>query len=251
MISVENISKSFWDRKRGEILAVQPTSFQLASGEIFGLLGPNGAGKTTLLRMLATIITPDTGTATINQYDLRTQPTEIKKSIGFISGNTRLDGRLTPRELMTFFGALYEMTPAQINQRTEEIFSLLGMESFVDQRIEKLSTGQTQKASIARCILHDPPVFIFDEPTLGLDILTSRTIINFIRTAAQSGKTIILSTHYMEEAELLCQRIGLIHLGKIVAIDTLAGFQQFTGKQHLADIFIDFIQGGKEARIEA
>jgi sodium transport system ATP-binding protein len=251
MISVDKISKSFWDRKRGAILAVQPTTFQIAKGEIFGLLGPNGAGKTTLLRMLATIITPDAGTATINNFDLRTQTTEIKKSIGFISGNTRLDGRLTPRELMAYFGALYEMPSTQIQHRAGEIFTLLEMDSFVDQRIEKLSTGQTQKASIARCLLHDPPVFIFDEPTLGLDILTSRTIIHFIRTAAQNGKTIILSTHYMEEAELLCQRIGLIHLGKILAIDTLAGFQQITGKQHLADIFIDFIQGVKEERVEA
>lgn len=251
MIVVDEICKSFWDRKRGKIRAVRPMSFQIDKGEVFGLLGPNGAGKTTLLRMLATIITPDSGTAKINNLELKTHANEIKKSIGFISGNTRLYGRLTPRELMSYFGALYEMTPQQVNDRMEQIFSLLGMEEFVDQRIEKLSTGQTQKTSIARCILHDPPIFIFDEPTLGLDVLTSRTIIDFIRTAAQRGKTIILSTHYMEEAELLCQRIALIHLGKILATDTLAGFQQLTGKKHLADIFIDFIEGGKEARVEA
>lgn len=251
MIRVEKIAKSFWDRKRGEIKAVLPTSFEVAEGEVFGLLGPNGAGKTTLLRMLATIITPDAGEATINNFNLRTQANEIKKSIGFISGNTRLYGRLSPRELLSYFGSLYEMPPAQIQNRTEEIFSLLGMEEFVDQRIEKLSTGQTQKTSIARCILHDPPVFIFDEPTLGLDVLTSRTIINFIRSAAQSGKTIILSTHYMEEAELLCRRIGLIHLGKILEIDTLPGLQQSTGKNHLADIFIQYIEGEKGGRSEA
>ena len=191
MIKIENIGKTFWDRKRGAITAVLPTSLKINKGEIFGLLGPNGAGKTTLLRMLATVITPTIGSATINGYNLQRQPEQIKKSIGFLSGNTKLYGRLSPRELLHYFGELYEMDSQQIDIRCEEIFQMLDMKDFVDQRLEKLSTGQTQKTSIARCILHDPPIFILDEPTLGLDVLTSRSIIQFIRTASKKGKTII------------------------------------------------------------
>jgi len=241
IIHVENISKSFWDRSRGEINAVLPTSFQLERGEIFGLLGPNGAGKSTLLRMLATILKPTSGNIFVNNYDVRNDPVMIKKSIGFLSGSTRLYGRLTPRELLHYFGALYEMESDEIQQRCDEIFKLLDMTDFIDVRIEKLSTGQTQKTSIARCILHDPPVFILDEPTLGLDILTSRSILEFIRLAAARGKTVILSTHYMEEAELLCNRIAFMHQGQIIAIDDLKGYQKKSQKNHLGEIFLHYI----------
>jgi sodium transport system ATP-binding protein len=246
MIKTENLSKSFRDRKRGQIEAVLPLNIEIKTGEIFGLLGPNGAGKTTFLRMLATVIHPSSGSATVNGFDLLQQPDEIKKSIGFLSGNTRLYGRLTPRELLHYFGNLYELTTAQIESRGEEIFQMLDMSEFIDRRIEKLSTGQTQKTSIARCILHNPSVYILDEPTLGLDILTSRTIIDFIRASSAAGKTILFSTHYMEEAELLCHRIGLLHLGRILDIDSLQGFQQKSGKNHLADIFMDFVNAQKE-----
>lgn len=246
MIKIENISKSFWDRKRGQINAVLPINLEIAEGEIFGLLGPNGAGKTTLLRMLATVIQPTTGTAILNGFDVQTNPDAIKKSIGFLSGNTRLYGRLTPRELLIYFGNLYDLSDEQIESRCEEIFNLLDMQEFADRRIEKLSTGQTQKTSIARCILHDPPIYILDEPTLGLDILTSRAIIDFIRGAASEGKTIIFSTHYMEEAELLCTRIGLLHLGRILDVDTLDNLKQKTGQSHLADVFMDYVAAQKE-----
>lgn len=242
MIKVENLSKIFWDRKRGYIKAVTPISFEIRKGEIFGLLGPNGAGKTTFLRMLATILSPTSGTATLNGYDLKTNSRHIKKSIGFLSGNTKLYGRLTPLELLKYFGELYEVDKDHIKNRIEQIFEILHMNDFANRRIEKLSTGQVQKTSIARCILHDPPIFILDEPTLGLDILTSRSIIQFIRSSAEKGKTIIFSTHYMEEAELLCHRIGLLHLGKLLDINTLEGFQKQNGKKHLADIFLDYIE---------
>lgn len=229
-------------KKRGEINAVLPTDLTIHKGEIFGLLGPNGAGKTTFLRMLSTVLTPTSGTASLNGFDIKAQPNAVKKSIGFLSGNTKLYGRLTPRELLDYFGRLYEMPGIQIRRRAEEIFELLEMSEFVDQRIEKLSTGQTQKTSIARCILHDPRIFIFDEPTLGLDILTSRTILNFMRSAAETGKTILLSTHYMQEAELMCSRIGLFHRGKILDIDTLEGFRRKSRKHHLSEIFLDYIE---------
>ncbi len=251
MIKTENLSKTFWDRKRGEIRAVLPINLEVSKGEIFGLLGPNGAGKTTFLRMLATVLTPTSGTAFINDYELKTQSDEIKKSIGFLSGNTKLYGRLSPRELLQYFGELYEIPLQQVKQRSEEIFELLDMQEFVDQRIEKLSTGQTQKTSIARCILHDPQVFILDEPTLGLDVLTSRTIIQFIRSSAQAGKTILFSTHYMQEAEYLCHRIGLLHRGKILDIDTFTGFKEKTNLENLSEIFLHYIASQKEDGYEA
>lgn len=246
MIKTENLSKTFWDRKLGAIRAVLPTSIEIHKGEIFGILGPNGAGKTTFLRMLATVITPTGGSAVINGYHLQSQSEEIKKSIGFISGNTKLYGRLTPKELLSYFGELYDMSQDQIQARSEIIFQMLDMNDFAGQRIEKLSTGQTQKTSIARCILHDPPILILDEPTLGLDILTSSTVIEFIRTAAQQDKTVILSTHYMEEAELLCHRIGLLHSGRILDIDSLQGYKQKCNKTHLAEIFLDYIAQQKD-----
>ncbi|MBN1779664.1 ATP-binding cassette domain-containing protein [bacterium] len=242
MIETQAISKTFHDPKRGEIHAVRPVSIDIGQGEIFGLLGPNGAGKTTLLRMLATVLTPTSGSATINGFNLLGDPEAIKKSIGFLSGNTRLYNRLTPREILSYFGALHEMPPDQIRTRSDGIFQMLEMTEFADRRIEKLSTGQTQKTSIARTILHDPPVYILDEPTLGLDILTSRTIIRFIRESAQSGKTILFSTHYMEEAEMLCDRIGLLHEGQILDADTIENLRLKKNRTHLADVFMAYIE---------
>jgi sodium transport system ATP-binding protein len=249
MIETAGLSRNFWDPKRGDIAALLPTDLSIGRGEIFGLLGPNGAGKTTLLRMLATVIKPSAGTASVNGFDIISRPMEVKRSIGFLSGNTRLYGRLTSREMLAYFAQLYDMESGRADCRIAELSRLLDMQNFLDQRIEKLSTGQTQKASIARCLLHDPPVLILDEPTLGLDIMTSRAIIDFIRNAAASGKTVIFSTHYMTEAELLCRRIGLQHLGRLMDVDTLEGYRRKTGKQSLADIFMDFV--GRKARVPA
>jgi sodium transport system ATP-binding protein len=243
MIKTMEIQKIFNDPKRGEIQAVCPTSFEIQQGEIFGLLGPNGAGKTTLLRMLATILTPTAGSALVHGFDLLKFPEKIKKSIGFLSGNTKLYARLSPRELLVYFGSLYDIPYSDIQKRSTEIFDMLDMHTFADQRIEKLSTGQVQKTSIARTILHNPPVYILDEPTLGLDILTSRSIIEFIRESSSLGKTILLSTHYMEEAEMLCDRIGLLHQGKLLDVDSLENLRKKRNLSHLADIFMATIEG--------
>jgi sodium transport system ATP-binding protein len=240
MIKTSNVSKTFYDQKRGAINAVVAIELNIEKGEVFGLLGPNGAGKTTFLRMLSTVLSPTTGSISINNFKHDTQATEIKKSIGFISGNTKLYGRLTPKELLVYFGNLYDMTKDQIKSRSEIVIEMLGMSEFMDQRIESLSTGQSQKTSIARCIIHDPPVFILDEPTLGLDILTSRSILNFIKEASGNGKTIILSTHYMGEAEQLCSRIGFMSQGKLLAINTLSGFQNEHDTSNLSEIFLKY-----------
>jgi len=249
MIQTLDISRTFWDPKKGEIKALRPTNLYIEKGQIFGLLGPNGAGKTTLLRMLATVISPTTGTAIVNGYDIISRPMEVKSSIGFLSGNTKLYGRLTVREMLVYFARLYGMKLPSTLRRVDELAAMLQMADFMNQRIEKLSTGQTQKASIARCLLHDPPVLILDEPTLGLDIMTGRVIIDFIRQAAAQGRTIIFSTHYMEEAEFLCHRIGLLHQGRLMATDSLEGFRAKTGREHLADIFLDYLARAGEASL--
>ena len=242
MVKVENLNKSFFDIRKGENLAVNNVSFKINKGEVFGLLGPNGAGKTTLLRMLSTVLMPTSGEAQIAGYNIRGETNEIKKSIGFLSGNTKLYGRLTPKELMSYFGKLYEMNKKEIKVRLDEVVEMFEMGSFVNIQIDKLSTGQVQRTSIARCIIHNPQIYIFDEPTIGLDILSSKTILDFIKKESEKGKTIIFSTHYMEEAEYLCTRIGLIFDGRILDIKTLDEYRKETGKNNLYDIFYYYIR---------
>ncbi|MPW25544.1 ATP-binding cassette domain-containing protein [Alkalibaculum sp. M08DMB] len=241
MIKVENIQKKFYDKKSGDIYALDDISFDVNEGEIFGLLGPNGAGKTTLLRIISTIMGQTEGNITINGFNSKNQPEEVKKSIGFLSGNTKLYKKLTPVETMRFFGGFYNINKRVMNQRIEEILSSLDMHEFKDKIVEKLSTGQVQKTSIARCMMHDPKIYILDEPTLGLDILTSRTIVDFIKKEKENNKTIIFSTHYMEEADLLCDRIGLIHKGRLVEIGKLEELKEKTGKSNIRDIFLFYI----------
>ncbi|WP_035571506.1 ABC transporter ATP-binding protein [Halonatronum saccharophilum] len=241
MIRTEGIKKVFWDKKEGEVVALHPTSLSVNEGEVFGVLGPNGAGKTTLLRMLATILTPTDGSGEVNGYDILSQKEEVKSSIGFLSGNTKLYGRLTPTEILNYFGELYGLGKEEIRVRKEELITLLNMEEFIDKKVEKLSTGQTQKVSIARALLHDPDIYMLDEPTLGLDILTSKSIIEFIRGEAGRGKTIIFSTHYMEEAEVLCDRVALLHKGRILDIDTTEGYYNKCQGNNLRDIFFEYV----------
>jgi sodium transport system ATP-binding protein len=248
MIEVKDLTKTFHDKKAGDVYAVNHVNFVVNKGEIFGLLGPNGAGKTTLLRMLSTIMTPDSGTAIINGYDVQTHPEDVKRSIGFLSGNTKLYKKLTPIETMKFFGSFYGIDKVNLNKRIEQIIHDLDMESFKNRVIEKLSTGQVQKTSIARCMLHNPQIYILDEPTLGLDILTSRAIIDFIQREKTHGKTIIFSTHYMEEADALCDRIGLIHLGELIQTGTLDDLKAKTGKHNIREIFLHYIDQEKATR---
>ncbi|MCZ6689557.1 MAG: ATP-binding cassette domain-containing protein [Planctomycetota bacterium] len=215
ILEARSLTKVFRDKKLGKVKAVDDVSFDCREGEIYGLLGPNGAGKTTTLRMLSTALRPTSGDATICGFDLRNDARKVRSSIGFLSGSTGLYGRLSPREVMQYFGSLYGMDKGAIRERCAELFSLLGIESFADRRCDKLSSGMKQKVSIVRSILHDPPVMIFDEPTTGLDVLTSRTILSFIRECRDRKKCVILSTHIMSEAEKLCDHIGVIHEAKI------------------------------------
>ena len=238
MIQVQNLSKTFTDPKRGAVHAVDGVSFEVRGHEIFGLLGPNGAGKTTTLRLLATVIAPTAGTASLGGHDIVRQPGEVRKQIGFLSGDMGLYHRLTPREILVFFGELHGLDGPALRDRVTRLVSLLDMQSFADTKVDQLSTGMRQKVAIARTLVHDPPILILDEPAAGLDVPTARVIEEFILEARHSGKCILLSTHVMEEAEYLCDRIAVIHQGKLRITGTMEELRAATGKRRLREIFL-------------
>jgi len=242
MIEAINLTKIFHDRKRGDIRAVDGINFRCQPGQIYGLLGANGAGKTTTLRLLATILQPSDGTAQVAGFDIRKQPEKVRANVGFLSTATALYGRLTARETVEYFGRLNGLNSDQLRQRVEELFALLGIHEFAERRCEKLSTGMKQKVSIARTLVHDPPVMIFDEPTLGLDVMAARTIVGFIRDCRARGKTVIFSSHVMSEVQKLCDHIGIIHNGRLLAEGTLAGLRHSTGQADLEEIFVHTVE---------
>src|SRR5271157_4119221 len=241
MIETRGLVKTFKDKKRGEIRAVNNVSFVCKPGEIYGLLGANGAGKTTTLRMLATILEPTDGTAIVCGYDVVEAPEKVRANVGFLSTSTALYPRLSSQEFVEYFGRLNGLDEATLKKRVDDIFTRLDMNSFRDRRCDKLSTGMKQKTSIARTLVHDPAVMIFDEPTLGLDIMTARTITAFIRECRDHGKTVIFSTHIMSEVERLCDTIGIIQSGKLLTEGTLAELRAKHGEQDLEEIFVKVV----------
>jgi sodium transport system ATP-binding protein len=242
MIEAQGLVKRFRDKKRGEVRAVDGVSFRCKPGEIFGLLGANGAGKTTTLRMLATILRPSEGHAIVAGYDVTRQPKQVRSCVGFLSTATALYGRLSAQEMVEYFGRLHGLDETTLRQRIDAIFERLEMNDFRDRRCDNLSTGMKQKVSIARTLVHDPSVMIFDEPTVGLDVMAARTIIGFIRECRDRGKTVIFSTHVMSEVEKLCDHIGIIHDGRLLTEGTLADLRQRFGKQNLEDIFVEVVE---------
>ncbi len=242
VVRAKGLHKTFVDARGEEVRAVRGVSFEARRGEILGILGPNGAGKTTLLRMLAAIIRPTEGTASVCGFDVVAEPDEVKCRIGFLSGNTKLYARLTAAETVRYFGRLTGLDDGTIRERTDRIFASLGMEDIRDRCFEKLSTGQKQKVSIARALIHDPEVLVLDEPTAGLDVIASRAIISLIREAKAQHKTVLLSTHYMTEAEELCDRVALIHEGLFLAVDTLEGLVERTGTTSLNEAFLQHLE---------
>jgi sodium transport system ATP-binding protein len=243
MIELRELTKSFEDKKRGTVVAVDHLSFRCDAGQVFGLLGLNGAGKTTTLRLLATMLKPDSGTATVAGFDLLSQPDGVRRSVGFLTGNTGLYMRLTGRETLRYFGRLQGLADGAVEQKIEEYSRLLDMGEFLDTRVDKYSTGMKQKVSIVRTLIHDPRVLILDEPTLGLDVVTSRSIVEFIRGAKDRGLAVIFSTHIMHEAARLCDQIGVIHKGKMRRLATLAALKQEHGTDDLDTIFLNIIGG--------
>ncbi|MGB9435145.1 MAG: ATP-binding cassette domain-containing protein [Candidatus Acidiferrum sp.] len=241
MIEARGLIKLFHDKKRGQIRAVDNVTFTCKPGQIYGLLGANGAGKTTTLRMLATILEPTDGTAIICGHDIIDEPEKVRANVGFLSTATALYPRLTSQEMVEYFGRLNGLDEPTLKKRLDEIFSRLDMNSFRDRRCDKLSTGMKQKTSIARTLIHDPQVMIFDEPTIGLDIMTARTIIEFIRECRQRGKTVIFSTHVMSEVEKLCDVIGIIQSGKLLAEGSLPELRDRHHEHDLEEIFVQVV----------
>jgi sodium transport system ATP-binding protein len=239
MIEALKLGKVFpGTKKRDKVVAVNDVSFRCEPGQIYGLLGANGAGKTTTLRILATILRPTSGTAVVAGYDVNREPAKVRAHVGFLSTATALYGRLTAQEMVEYFGRLYGLDEDRLHRDIDQIFATLEMNDFRDRPCEKLSTGMKQKVSIARTLIHDPPVMIFDEPTVGLDVMTARTIVSFIRACRERGKTVIFSTHVMSEVEKLCDRIGIIHTGRILAEGTLAELRARYREQDLEEIFV-------------
>lgn len=247
MVETQNISKIFRDPKRGVINAVNQVNFRAIPGQIHGLLGVNGAGKTTLLRLLSTVIYPSEGTANIAGFDLHTQAAKIRANIGFLSSSTALYGRLTGREMLEYFAGLYGFEKNEISNRVSAALETTQSHEFASQLCDKMSTGQKQRISIARAILHDPPVLFFDEPTNGLDILTSQTIMSFVELCREQCKTIIYSTHIMSEVERLCDHVTIIHQGQIQGSGTVEELKLQASTSSLEKTFLHYIsQNSKE-----
>jgi sodium transport system ATP-binding protein len=241
MIATHGLTKIFHDKKRGEIRAVDSVTIDCRPGRVYGLLGLNGAGKTTLMRILSTTLKPTSGTAQVAGFDLLTEPERVKEKIGFLSSDTGLYQRLTAEETVSYFGRLNGMERKALKQRVDLMFDRFDMNDFRARRVGKLSSGMKQKISIARTFVNDPQVLILDEPTIGLDVVTSRGIIDFIRESQQADKCILFSTHVMWEAQKLCDDIAIIHKGKILEVGTLDQLRAKTGLEDLDDIFVKIV----------
>lgn len=241
MVRTEGVKKHFSDPKKGLVRAVDGVSIETAAGQIFGLLGVNGAGKTTMLRLLSTVLTPTEGRAEVAGYDVVDQPAKVRANIGFMSTSTALYGRLTAREMITYFGQLYGLEATRLKARLDAAIERLEMGEFIDRVCDKLSTGQKQRVSIARTVLHDPPVLFFDEPTAGLDVVASQTVMQFIEEARGEGKTVIFCTHIMSEVDRLCDRVAVIHDGVIRAEGTVADLKVQSGEQNLERVFLKLV----------
>ena len=237
MIKATELSKRF-----GEVTAVDNLSFEVAAGEVYGLLGPNGAGKTSTLRMLATLIEPDRGKATVNGFDITKEAEKVRKTVGVVNGGMGLYDRLTGREILHYFGNLYDMDKATINARTAKLDKLLDLGETLDRRAGGFSTGMAQKIVIARAVLHDPPIIFFDEVTSGLDVMARRAVINFVKAYPSEGRAVIYSTHVMSEVEELCDRVGIIYKGKLVAEAQTDALVQETSSSNLEEAFFKIIE---------
>jgi sodium transport system ATP-binding protein len=244
MIQVEGLTRRFELPGGGEVLAVDDLSFSAGPGEVFGLLGPNGAGKTTTLRMLLGLLRPSAGRATVAGYDSRLHPDEVKRRVGLVSANVGVYPHLTVRETLSFFADLYGVAPAAAAEEAARLAHLLGLDDLLSRRCATLSTGQRQRLNLARALIHRPPVLLLDEPTLGLDVLGSQVVAEFVAHARAEGKAVILTTHRLDEAERLCDRFGLLHEGRLIQTGTLAELRQATGCAGLVEMFLKLANTG-------
>jgi sodium transport system ATP-binding protein len=250
MIEVHELTKQFPLPGGRTLVAVDRLSFTVPAGEVYGLLGPNGAGKTTTLRMLLGLLKPTSGQASIAGFGSTEHPDEVKRRVGYVSASAGLYQGLTAREMLLFFADLYGVPAAAAGMELERLNRLLGLAPFLDQRCATLSTGQRQRVSLARALIHRPPVMLLDEPTLGLDVLVSQLVTEYIEHVRAEGKAVILTTHHLDEAERLCTRFGLLHHGRLVSEGTLADLRERTGCQSLMQMFLKLSQVGPALQIE-
>ncbi len=235
-ISVYELTKRFVGGGR-EILAVDRLSFSIAPGEVYGLLGPNGAGKTTTIRMVVGLLRPDSGYAEVGGFRTSDAPEEVKSRIGLVSASDGVYPWLSVREMLLFFADLYGMGLSTAREELDRLSGLLQLSDFLDRRCSTLSTGQRQRVTLARALIHDPPVVLLDEPTRGLDVIGTQVVFDYIRLLREQGKAVIVSTHRLDEAQRLCDRFGLLHQGRLLHEGTLAELQAETGCQSLVEMF--------------
>ena len=244
MIEIKNVSKEFKEKKK-VLLADDSINLKIEDKTIVGILGPNGAGKTTLLRMIAGIIAPTSGSILYDGKEIKENSLDLKRSLAYLSGNTKIYNSITGRELLKMFASIYEVEKNTAEKRIEDLIKRLDLSTFIDKRISLLSTGQTQRINIARCLIHKPKYYILDEATSGLDIIASQVILDFIKSEKQNGSTIIYSTHYMEEAENICDYVILMNKGKIIATGTPDEINKKTKQNNLRDSFFKLIGGAE------
>ncbi len=240
MIQVESLTKQF-PSSTGVFKAVDDLSFRVHPGEVFGLLGPNGAGKTTTIRMILGLLRPSSGDAIVDGYRVSRSPDEVKRRIGLVSASTGLYPWLTPREYLQFFGDVYGVDPDHAEDQIGRLAGHFDLNGFLDRRCAVLSTGQTQRVNLARALMHDPPIMLMDEPTRGLDVAGSRVIFDYVVYLRSLGKSVIISTHRLDEAQRLCDRFGLLHRGRLRHYGTLEELRQITGHIHLVEMFFQLL----------
>jgi ABC-2 type transport system ATP-binding protein/sodium transport system ATP-binding protein len=238
MIEVHHLRKLFPQPGGRQTIAVDDVSFTVRAGEVYGLLGPNGAGKTTTIRMILGLLRPTSGWASIAGYHSTEHPEEVRRRVGLVAASTGLYQWLTVREFLLFFADLYEVPTAEAQRELGELTRLLGLGPILSQRCATLSTGQKQRVNLARALIHRPPVMLLDEPTLGLDVLGSQVVIEYIAHLRNEGKAVIITTHRLDEAERLCDRFGLMHLGRLVREGTLAELRTETSCDNLVEMFL-------------
>jgi sodium transport system ATP-binding protein len=248
MIQVEKLSKHFPLPGGRDLVAVNELTFTVAAGEVYGLLGPNGAGKTTTLRMILGLLTPTRGHAAIAGFGSNQFPDEVKRRVGYVSANAGLYQSLSVREMLLFFADLYGVPAQNAHSELATLTRLLGLEEFLGQRCGTLSTGQRQRVNLARALIHRPPVMLLDEPTLGLDVLATQVVTEYIDHLRAEGKAVILTTHYLDQAERLCTRFGLLHKGRLVIEGTLAELRNVTGCEDLTAMFLKLSDVGPVLR---
>ena len=255
MIEIRNLTKVYKLNKKQMIenktktpkkVAVNNLSLNAKAGEIYGILGPNGAGKTTTLRCLATLIKPTEGEIYVGGYEVQKEPKEVRKSIGFLTTDIKLDPQFSVDYLFDFFGRLHDVQESQLRDRKEELFTYFEIKEFAHKKIKELSTGMKQKAAIAVSLVHNPEIIIFDEPTNGLDIITARNVTEYLKKLKEEGKLVIVSTHIMSEAEKLCDRIAIVAGGQKIAEGKLEELLAETKTDNLEDAFFEYYKAQQE-----